>query len=134
MRKAAVLVEVGEGDLRVPGPDEYSDALREAVYALTQLIPPGCVVSYSDIAGVLGLSPRVVALILRSNERPVAIPCHRIVLSNGSLGGYTLRGRPNPSFKRALLALEGTVFRDEGRVGRESLECGRRVLESLLKR
>ncbi len=133
MKRAVVLVE-SEGRLKTPGPGEYLDVLGEAVYALIQLVPPGCVVSYSDIAKALGLPPRLVALIMKRNRHPIVIPCHRVVMKNGSLGGYTFRGRPNPSLKRALLALEGVVFRDDGRVGYEALECGKRVLGPLIRR
>ncbi len=133
MRRVVVLVE-SEGCLKTPGPGEYLDVLGEAVYALIQLVPPGCVVSYSDIAKALGLSPRLVALIMKRNRHPIVIPCHRVVLKNGSLGGYTFRGKPNPSLKRVLLALEDAVFRDDERVSYEALECGRRVLEALFKR
>lgn len=133
MRRAVVLVESG-GRLKTPGPGEYLDVLREAVYALTQLVPPGCAISYSDIARALGISPRLVALIMKGNRHPIVIPCHRVVLKDGSLGGYTFRGKPNPSLKRVLLALEGAVFRGDERVSYEALECGRRVLEALIKR
>lgn len=133
MRRAVVLVERG-GRLKIPGPREYLDVLEEAIYALIQLLPLGCVVSYSDIAEILGLSPRLVALIMKRNKHPVVIPCHRVVLKNGSLGGYTFRGKPNPSLKRALLALEGVVFCDNERVSSEAMECGRRVLKELLGR
>ena len=133
MTGAVVLVE-SEGHLKPPNPGEYIDIIREVVYALIQLVPPGCVVSYSDIARVLGLTPRLVALIMKRNRNPIVIPCHRVVLKSGLIGGYTFMGRPNPSLKKALLALEGVTFQESDRVSHEVLECGRRVLKDLLRR
>lgn len=131
MRKAAVLVESG-GRLKTPGPDEYIDVVSEAVYALVQLIPPGCVVSYSDIARVLGLSPRLVAFIMKRNRHPIVVPCHRVVLKDGDLGGYTIMSRSNPSLKKSLLMIEGVVFRDDGKVADEAMMCGKAILCTLL--
>lgn len=81
--------------------------LREVVYALLQLIPPGRVTTYGSIARVLGTSPRAVGRILASNDRAPAVPCHRVVMSGGSLGGYSFGGA---RVKRGLLELEGVRF------------------------
>ncbi|MCE4611458.1 MAG: MGMT family protein [Desulfurococcales archaeon] len=89
--------------------------LRDVVYALIQLIPPGRVTTYSSIARVLGLSPRAVARILASNRDLVVVPCHRVVGSGGELRGYVL----GVDFKRKLLELEGVKFDSKGRVRRE---------------
>ena len=78
--------------------------LMDALYALLQLIPVGCVTSYSEIGRVLGLNPRVVARILSMNRNPVIIPCHRVVASNGELKGYRYGG---VEVKKKLLELEG---------------------------
>ncbi|MET1159469.1 MAG: MGMT family protein [Thermoprotei archaeon] len=84
------------------------DDIREVVYALIQLIPPGRVTSYGDIAKILGVSPRLVGRALRDNDKPIVIPCHRVVGSNGELRGYSLGGT---GFKKKLLELEGVGFR-----------------------
>ena len=42
---------------------------------------------------------------LRHNDKPIVIPCHRVVASDGSLGGYA--GRMNSRKKIALLRKEG---------------------------
>jgi len=78
--------------------------LMDAVYTLLQLIPVGYVTSYSEIARVLGLNPRVVARILKMNRNPVVIPCHRVVASNGELKGYRYGG---VRVKKKLLEIEG---------------------------
>ncbi len=89
-----------------------SKPLYQLVYTLLQLIPPGRVTTYSSLARASGLHPRLVGRILASNPRPVVVPCHRVVRSDGSLGGYRYGG---PRVKRRLLELEGVSFRN-GRV------------------
>ncbi len=81
--------------------------LRELIFALIQLVPIGKVTTYSSIAKVLGVSPRFVANVLKSNEKPIVVPCHRVIKSNMELGGYTLHSRSSPEFKEKLLTLEG---------------------------
>lgn len=81
--------------------------IEEAVYALVQLIPMGCVTTYKDIADVLKLSPRLVAKVLSRNRSPIAVPCHRVIKSDGRLGGYTINGRKAPKLKELLLRFEG---------------------------
>ncbi|MCS7111076.1 MAG: MGMT family protein [Ignisphaera sp.] len=80
--------------------------IAEIVYALIQLIPLGCVATYGDVAKVVGLSPRYIARILKENRNPIAVPCHRVIKSNGKVGGYTLDGKRASYFKERLLRLE----------------------------
>lgn len=91
------------------------DDYREAVYMITSLIPMGKVSTYGSIARLLGISPRLVGRILAENDKPIQIPCHRVVRSDGSLGGYTPAGI---DFKKKLLQLEGITFSD-GRVSKD---------------
>ncbi len=81
--------------------------LREAAYALLSLVPPGKVVSYGDIARILGVSPRLVGRFMKENKNPIVIPCHRVVGSDGRLVGYSMGG---VEVKRRLLELEGVEF------------------------
>jgi methylated-DNA-[protein]-cysteine S-methyltransferase len=87
----------------------------EVVYALVSLIPQGFVVSYSCIARILGTTPRLVAWCLRRNKLLIAIPCHRVVYSDGRVGGYT---GASTLFKRQLLEYEGVLFEANDRVSR----------------
>ncbi|RLG81223.1 MAG: cysteine methyltransferase [Thermoprotei archaeon] len=90
--------------------------LFEAVYLLTQLIPIGKVTSYGDLSRILGISPRLVGVALKENRNLIVVPCHRVVMSNGRLGGYTSGGT---AFKKRLLELEGVEFVN-GRVSPKS--------------
>ncbi len=75
---------------------------------LLNLIPLGRVVSYRDLATILGVSPRRVGRILAKNDEPIVIPCHRVIYKDGRLGGYS--GPGGPLFKKRLLELEGVRF------------------------
>ncbi len=90
----------------------------EAVYMVVSLVPMGFVTTYGSVARLLGVHPRVVAACLRLNDNPIVVPCHRVVMSNGGLGGYSLGG---PGVKRRLLELEGVCFDEWGRVCREKI-------------
>ncbi len=90
--------------------------IAESVWAIVQLVPAGRVTTYGSIARILSTSPRLVGAALAANPDPVVVPCHRVVRSDGSLGGYS---RGGPRVKRRLLELEGVGFDEEGRVLRE---------------
>lgn len=96
------------------------DLRREILAILLQLVPPGAVTTYGSLARVLGTSPRAVGSMLRSNRSPITVPCHRVVRSDGDVGGYTMDSRGSREFKLRLLELEGVRLRG-GRVGRECL-------------
>lgn len=60
------------------------------VWAALRRIPAGRTVSYSDLAAAVG-SPSAVRAVGTANGRnpvPVVVPCHRVVCSDGTLGGY----------------------------------------------
>jgi len=98
------------------GRDVYLDVLK----ALLQLIPMGKVTTYKDLSVLLKTSSRAVGYLLRLNDQPILIPCHRVIRSNGELGGYTLRGNHNSGFKEKLLRLEGVQIY-KGKVSMNSL-------------
>lgn len=83
------------------------ECFSEAVKILLMTIPLGKVTSYSKIAKVLKTHPRNIARILKSNDEPLIAPCHRVVHSDGQLGGYTIMGRSRPDLKKKLLDIEG---------------------------
>ena len=67
-------------------------------------IPYGKCVSYKDISKQTKIHPRLVGKICGENRLPLYIPCHRIIRSDGSLGGYSARGGIN--LKKKLLRIE----------------------------
>lgn len=93
------------------------------VLSATCGIPYGSVTSYAAIARGLGKpsAARAVAQALRWNPIPIAIPCHRIVGSSGSLTGYA---GSRVALKQRLLAVEGVrtlEARGELRVARSAM-------------
>jgi methylated-DNA-[protein]-cysteine S-methyltransferase len=67
----------------------------------------GSTASYGTLARLSG-SPKAVRAVgttCATNPIPVVVPCHRIVRSDGTMGGY----RGGPAAKRALLELEGVA-------------------------
>jgi AraC family transcriptional regulator of adaptative response/methylated-DNA-[protein]-cysteine methyltransferase len=84
--------------------DIRGTAFQHRVWDALRRIPAGSTASYAEIANAIGApgSARAVARACASNRIAVAIPCHRVVRSDGSLSGY----RGGVDRKRALLAKE----------------------------
>jgi methylated-DNA-[protein]-cysteine S-methyltransferase len=85
---------------------EGTDFQRQVWKAL-QTVPFGQLRSYQAIAARVGGEQyaRAVGNAVGANPLPIVIPCHRIVMRNSSLGGFS-GGLPT---KQRLLALEGTL-------------------------
>jgi methylated-DNA-[protein]-cysteine S-methyltransferase len=83
---------------------------QRKVLATTSRIPLGQVRSYQQVANEMGCSKssRPVGQSLGRNPVPIVIPCHRVIASDGSLGGYS--GGSGLKAKRFLLQLEGAVL------------------------
>jgi AraC family transcriptional regulator, regulatory protein of adaptative response / methylated-DNA-[protein]-cysteine methyltransferase len=84
--------------------DVRGTAFQQRVWQALRAIPPGSTASYADIAARIGApkSVRAVAQACGANPLAVAIPCHRVVRSDGALSGY----RWGVERKRALLLKE----------------------------
>ncbi|APZ42281.1 bifunctional DNA-binding transcriptional regulator/O6-methylguanine-DNA methyltransferase Ada [Acidihalobacter ferrooxydans] len=84
--------------------DIRGTAFQQRVWQALREIPPGRTVSYSEIAEKIGAptAVRAVAGACAANNIAVAIPCHRVVRSDGSISGYAW----GVESKRALLAKE----------------------------
>jgi methylated-DNA-[protein]-cysteine S-methyltransferase len=82
---------------------------ERAVLQTLRRIPPGQVRTYGEIARALGKpsAARAVGTACARNPLPLLIPCHRVVRSDGKLGGYSLRG--GATLKRQLLEAEGAL-------------------------
>jgi methylated-DNA-protein-cysteine methyltransferase-like protein len=98
------------------------DAFFERVYGLVREIPRGRVVTYGQIAAMLGVprGARAVGWALRALPEAQArrVPWHRVV---GAGGRISPRGGPGPEIQRRRLRGEGVAFRgalvDMGRHG-----------------
>jgi methylated-DNA-[protein]-cysteine S-methyltransferase len=78
------------------------------VYHIVAKIPEGKVTTYGDIARALGRpgASRVIGRILNKNPNPTITPCHRVIKSDGNIGGYAF-GKLR---KKELLKKEGLYF------------------------
>lgn len=78
------------------------------VYHILDRIPVGKVTTYGDIAKALGHpnASRAIGRILNKNPNPIVVPCHRVVMSDGNVGGYAF----GKARKKELLKKEGLCF------------------------
>ena len=89
--------------------DVRGTAFRQRVWQALREVPAGSTTTYTRIAARIGApkAVRAVAQACASNALAVAIPCHRVVRSDGALAGYRWGVRR----KRALLAREAAGAR-----------------------
>ena len=80
------------------------NSIQKKVWNGLKKIKFGKTKSYGAIAKKYKLSPRHVGKICAQNKIILAIPCHRVIRSNGSLGGFSSRG--GVSLKKKLLDFE----------------------------
>jgi O-6-methylguanine DNA methyltransferase len=80
-----------------------------SVLQTARRIPSGTVWTYGQVARAIGKpkASRAVGQALGRNPIPIVIPCHRVVASDGGLGGYS--GGGGLESKRLLLSLEGAL-------------------------
>ena len=80
------------------------------VWKYLRTIPKGQVRTYSQVANAIKKpkAARAVANAIGKNPYAPKIPCHRVIRSDGSLGGYSGKGGINT--KRKLLKLEGILL------------------------
>lgn len=82
-------------------------SFKEKVFAVVKKIPRGKTMTYKQVsikAGKPGAA-RAVGSVLKTNFNK-AIPCHRVIRSDGQMGGYN---RGGIKAKRAILKKEGTI-------------------------
>jgi len=94
--------------------DVAGTAFQEAVWKELRKIPPGETRSYADIAVAIGdpKATRAVGTANGSNPIAVLVPCHRVIRSDGTLGGYA----GGLDRKRKLLAAEGASWEEQGKL------------------
>jgi O-6-methylguanine DNA methyltransferase len=118
------LVELLHGDGQPFSLDEISQinwsTARRVISKQLLQVPRGMVISYGELAKRSNSSPRGVGSIMRSNPVPWAIPCHRVIHSDGRLGklGGSTSGTPE---KARILRAEGVLFNSDGTVPYSSI-------------
>jgi methylated-DNA-[protein]-cysteine S-methyltransferase len=91
------------------------------VYLATMKIPLGSVSTYGAIAKYIGLPnhSRQVGKALSCNPYAPQVPCHRVIKSDGSIGGFF--GSLENSKKIALLISEGVIVKSNGKVDKNCI-------------
>ncbi len=79
-------------------------AFQKRVWKSLVAIPYGETRPYGEVARLIKSAPRAVGMGCGKNPLPILIPCHRVVASNGALGGYS--GGKGLETKAGLLELE----------------------------
>jgi methylated-DNA-[protein]-cysteine S-methyltransferase len=86
-------------------------AFQNKVLDGLQTVPRGAVVSYQALSAAVGVAKgaRAVGTTLHVNPVPIYLPCHRVIASDGRLGGYV----GGTACKRQLLRSEGFALNDD---------------------
>ncbi len=73
-------------------------------------VPQGMVTTYGELARAVGLKngQRAIGRIMNKNPYPVIIPCHRVIKSNGDIGGYAW----GEKIKTNMLSNEGVKIKN----------------------
>ncbi|MCK5322478.1 MAG: MGMT family protein [Candidatus Aenigmarchaeota archaeon] len=93
-------------------PDEKITQFKNKVYNATKQIPKGKVTTYKEIAKAIGKprSYRAIGNALNKNPFAPKIPCHRVIRSDGSIGGFAYGTQK----KIRLLKSEGIKINNKG--------------------
>jgi methylated-DNA-[protein]-cysteine S-methyltransferase len=97
---------------------------QKKVYEIVKKVPKGKTTTYKAIALKLNSSPRAIGQALKvnpysyaarrcvggQNSMPERVPCHRVIMSNGKIGGYSGSNPKNIKKKIQLLKEEGIKF------------------------
>lgn len=87
-----------------------TDSFNERCYALLRTVPKGKVTTYKALAVKLKTKAyRAVGNAMNKNPYAPAVPCHRVIKSDGSLGGFAYGSEA----KRTLLKKEGVVIEED---------------------
>jgi len=88
--------------------EQRSESFSTIVKEIVRKIPRGSTMTYAEVALAAGKpnAARAVANVM-TNNYAIDIPCHRVIRSNGEVGGYNRGGEQT---KRNLLQREGVVL------------------------
>lgn len=84
--------------------------LEDKVYKKLLEVPSGMVTTYGELAKSVGLKngQRVIGRIMNKNPYPVIVPCHRVIKSDGKIGGYAW----GEKIKTNMLSKEGVKIKN----------------------
>ena len=84
--------------------------ITEKIYKKLLQVPPGKITTYGELSRAIGFEngQRVIGQIMKKNPFPVIIPCHRVVRSDGKIGGYAF----GMDIKKSMLVKEGICIKN----------------------
>ena len=84
--------------------------LEQRVYKKLLEVPRGKITTYGQLAEAVGLKngQRYIGQVMKKNPYPAIVPCHRVVNSDGKIGGYAY----GDHVKKAMLNQEGIKIQD----------------------
>jgi len=84
--------------------------IDKKIYKKLLEVPKGKITTYGELAKAVGLKngQRAVGKIMNKNPYPVIIPCHRVIKSDGKIGGYAY----GEEIKSDMLTREGIVIKN----------------------
>ena len=85
-------------------------SLDKRIYKKLLEVPKGKVTTYGELAKAVGMKngQRAVGQIMNKNPYPVIIPCHRVIKSDGKVGGYAY----GEKIKSNMLTNEGIKIKN----------------------
>ena len=85
------------------------------VYRKLLQVPKGRITTYGELAKAVGLKngQRIIGMIMKKNPYPGIVPCHRVVKSDGKIGGYAY----GEMVKFKMLTKEGIKIKDGKIIG-----------------
>ncbi len=107
-------------EFKIKFPKMKNNSFNEKVYALLKKVPKGKVTTYKALAEALGTKAyRAVGQAMRHNPYAPKVPCHRVIASDGSVGGFS--GTNNPKSKEIrrkirMLRREGIEFKEKNKL------------------
>ncbi len=98
---------------------------QQRVYDAVRQIPCGQVATYAEVSRVIGCRcPRAVGQALRRNPFAPAVPCHRVIATDLTPGGFSGQRHGSELVRKlALLAAEGVEFDAAGRLCQPARLC-----------
>ena len=84
--------------------------MQQKIFKKLLEVPKGQITTYGELAKAVGMNngQRAVGKIMNKNPYPVIIPCHRVVMSTGKIGGYAY----GQHIKTKMLKDEGIEIKD----------------------
>ena len=84
--------------------------LEQRIYKKLLEVPKGKVTTYGELSKAVGIKngQRYIGNVMNKNPYPVIVPCHRVVMSTGKIGGYAY----GEHIKTKMLNDEGVSIKD----------------------